>query len=878
MSSLAYHRTAIIAAVLALLATTLVLIAGPVSPAGAATTFTVNTTADTTDADTGNGVCADAGGMCSLRAAVMQANATAGADTIVLPAGTYTLALAGAEDAAAAGDLDITDDLTINGVGAPTTIVDAGGLDRVFQILGTTAASIAGITITGGSTGVGGGIHAVIAGSTLTLTNSTVSGNTATVAGGIYVASVTANLTGVTLSGNTGALGGAMRSFSTALTIDNSTIGPNNTSPTTGGGMTIDGGTATIRNGSVITGNDAVADGGGIHVAAGTVTIAGTEISANTADSNTDSVGDGGAVYAGGGTVTIDDSLIDGGNSAYDGGGVHVELGTVNINDTTVAENDATHWGGGIHTSGGTLAVNRSTLARNAAETTAGLHVAGGTSTVTNSTISSNTAAVNVGGVGVSGGTLSLVSSSVVFNTAVGIVGGIAVSGGPGALKATIVAENAATTSPDCLGVPTSNGYNLIGNDSGCTYPAGGTGDQVGTGASPIDPLLGPLQDNGSPDTHALLQGSPAINAIPNAACGVSEDERQVSRPQGGACDIGAFEATPATAVNDSYVVGTGTLTVNAADGVLSNDTDVEGDTLTVDNPGAASAVNGTLALAADGSFSYTPDSGFSGNDTFTYRAADGTGLSNVATVTIAAASADTVGLVDPGTGKWYLRNGAGAVTSFFYGNPGDVPFMGDWDGDGVATPGLFRQSDAFAYLRDSNTQGIADIRFFFGNPSDIPLSGDWDGDGKDTLSIYRPSEQRFYIINKLGENEGGLGAADYSFLFGNPGDKPVVGDWDGDGIDEVGLHRESTGFFYWRDTLDTGVADGEIFFGDPGDRFVAGDWGTVDGKDTPGLFRPSDVTFYFRHTLTQGVADSQFTWTGAGTSWLPVAGQFGLG
>jgi hypothetical protein len=496
---------------------------------------------------------------------------------------------------------------------------------------------------------------------------------------------------------------------------------------------------------------------------------------------------------------------------------------------------------------------------------------------VTNSTISGNTTAGagGAGGVATSAGTLELVASTVTLNTAAG-GGGVLAAAGTIDLEGTIVAKNTAPTGPDCLG-PTSSGHNLIGNDADCAYTPG-TGDQVGTAASPIDPLLGPLQDNGSADTHALLQGSPAINAIPNAACPASEDERKVARPQGSGCDIGAIEATPATAVDDSYMVGTGTLMVNVADGVLSNDTDVEGDTLTVDNPGAASAGNGTVSLAADGSFSYTPDPGFAGNDTFTYRAADGTGLSNVATVTIAVQAGDTVGLVDPGTGKWHLRNESGAVTAFFYGNPGDVPFMGDWDGDGVATPGLFRQSDAFAYLRDSNTQGIADIRFFFGNPSDIPLAGDFDGDGEDTLSIYRPSEQRFYIINKLGENEGGLGEADFSFLFGNPGDKPVVGDWDGDGIDEVGLHRESTGFFYWRNTLTTGVADGEIFFGDPGDRFVAGDWGIVDGKDTPAVFRPSDVTFYFRHTLTQGVADSQFTWTGAGASWLPVAGAFGLG
>jgi hypothetical protein len=55
-----------------------------------------------------------------------------------------------------------------------------------------------------------------------------------------------------------------------------------------------------------------------------------------------------------------------------------------------------------------------------------------------------------------------------------------------------------------------------------------------------------------------------------------------------------------------------------------------------------------------------------------------------------------------------------------------------------------------------------------------IPLAGDFNGDGCDTLSIYRPSEARFYIANELGENDGGLGAADSSFLLGNVGDKPV--------------------------------------------------------------------------------------------------------
>ncbi len=158
-----------------------------------------------------------------------------------------------------------------------------------------------------------------------------------------------------------------------------------------------------------------------------------------------------------------------------------------------------------------------------------------------------------------------------------------------------------------------------------------------------------------------------------------------------------------------------------------------------------------------------------------------------------------------------------------------------------------------------------------------LPLAGNFNGCGCDTVAIYRPSEARFYIITELGEDGGGLGAADYSFLFGDAGDKPVVGDWDGDGIDEIGLHRESSGFFYYRDTLTTGIADGQFYFGDPDDRFVSGDWGIPDGMETPGLFRPSNRVFYSRHSLTQGNADYEFTWTGAGSTWLPVAGRFDL-
>jgi hypothetical protein len=183
---------------------------------------------------------------------------------------------------------------------------------------------------------------------------------------------------------------------------------------------------------------------------------------------------------------------------------------------------------------------------------------------------------------------------------------------------------------------------------------------------------------------------------------------------------------------------------------------------------------------------------------------------------------------------------------------------MGDWDGDGVATPGLYRQSDGFVYVRDSNTQGVADREFFFGDPGDFPLVGDFDGDGRDSVSIWRASEARVYVINELGVDGAGLGVAEYSFEFGNPGDAPFVGDFDGDGVDSVGLYRESTGFVYFRNSLDSGAADASFFYGDAGDRILAGDW-DGDGDDTVAVYRPSEATVYMNFENEPGVAD----WSG---------------
>ncbi len=247
--------------------------------------------------------------------------------------------------------------------------------------------------------------------------------------------------------------------------------------------------------------------------------------------------------------------------------------------------------------------------------------------------------------------------------------------------------------------------------------------------------------------------------------------------------------------------------------------------------------------------------------------------LTAIAGAANAAPSDAGVGLFDPTTGEWFLRDPAsGATTHFYFGNPGDTPFTGDWDCDGNDTPGLRRSSDGFVYLRNSNTQGVADTQFYFGNPGDVPIAGDFDGDGCDTVSIYRPSEHRFYIINSLGSDGAGLGAAEVSFSFGAPGDKPFVGDFDGDGTDTVGLYRPNTSSVYLKNTHSGGAADASFPFGEHSDTPLVGAW--TGSADTIGVYRPSDGMFHVRYSNTAGAADASYEY--GYSKYVPIAGAFG--
>ena len=279
----------------------------------------------------------------------------------------------------------------------------------------------------------------------------------------------------------------------------------------------------------------------------------------------------------------------------------------------------------------------------------------GQTLTMTNSTISGNTADSFGGGIANAfNATLTMTNSTITWNTA-REGGGIMNFEGPISLKNSINAENTASSSgPDCSGDHTSLGYNLIGDGNGCEFQAA-TADQVGDGANPIDPVLGPLLGNGGPTfTHALLPGSPAMDAGDDAACPPA-DQRRVARPVDGdgngvaTCDIGAFEFAidpnflptafdqTVTTVADSPV----TIVLTASDwdtgdtlsfGIVS--LPAGGDLFEGGTASGEKIIAGDHVLIGD-TVTYKASFGFAGADSFEFTANDGTADSNVATVAI---------------------------------------------------------------------------------------------------------------------------------------------------------------------------------------------------------------------------------------------------
>ena len=287
----------------------------------ASTTILVTSPSDSLNTD----------GACTLREAVIAANkdvasgsgpgecpAGSGADTIVLPAGTYRLTRTdnGKEDSSSTGDLDIRSDIRFITEGGQVTINTGSGFkDRIFHVLSGNV-SISGVVLSGGNpSGDGGGIYNL---ANLTLERVTLSGNVAGGrGGGIYTAG-SLTLTNVTVSGNA--------------------------SKTSGGGLFNFGGNAGLNN----------------------VTIA-----ENTADSDANGSGEGGGLFNQA-TLTIEHSTLKGNSAGGRGGGIY-NTGSLKLNLTnaTVSGNTSKVDGGGLFNFGGNASLNNVTIAENTADSDA---------------------------------------------------------------------------------------------------------------------------------------------------------------------------------------------------------------------------------------------------------------------------------------------------------------------------------------------------------------------------------------------------------------------------------------------------------------------------------------------------------------------------
>ncbi len=537
------------------------------STAGGCALIQVTKTQDTLD-----GTC-DATD-CSLREAVIAANQTVEADTIVLPAGVYALRINGAsEDASATGDLDILGETTIEGAGADSTAIDAALIDdRIFHIpSGTGNFTLSGVTLRNGTTiFFGGALYSDIP-ADITLRDCAFAHNSATHGGAVY----------------------------------------------------LDNNHDVLVSDCTFDGNSVSNDGGAIYVStdggfASQVRIEDSSFSSNVADNN------GGAIYRQGDNddgelFELAATVVDGNAASNYAGGVYTESPTV-ITDSVIKNNIAARCAGMnqdlqagpmriertailgnvvifLNNNGGGACLKSVTeaseivdsiIANNSAGFGGGLYVERGSPpdngvlNITNTTISGNEAVVdNGGGLYIDDEALEVHLTNVTLadNESFTPPSNLLIFGSTNVTAVnTLIADGVGTD--NCAfftgGVLTSLGHNI---DSGTSCGLNGTGDLSST-----DPLLAALADNGGPTlTQALQASSPAIDAGDSAHCPTT-DQRGETRPT--ACDIGAFELTSC----GDGVVQTG----EACDGGDTCNTDC---TLKSDGNGSGSSSSGGCSL-----------------------------------------------------------------------------------------------------------------------------------------------------------------------------------------------------------------------------------------------------------------------------------------
>ncbi len=519
--------------------------------AAQANTYTVTNTTDS--------------GAGSLRQAVIDANSHAGADTIL-----FNSSLSG-QTITLSSQIALYDTTTVQGLGASNLTISGNDNNRVFYVHNTGSVidvTISSLTLTNGYyDGSGGAIFST--GVNLTLQDATVQNSYVSFYGGGVAAvdggdDVTIAINNSTIRNNTSDGGGGglyLSSGSGTVTVSNSTISGNVANSNGGGGAYLSllnsRGTILVEHSSVTgnsTGSASIDScGGGLYLTGGTTNLVDTQVS------NNYSSGAGGGTSAFQTNFIIDQSRVTGNTSNRVGGGLYSDKASFTMTNTTVSDNTAAVAGGGLYitnfyyagTGTGGVSIAGSTINNNSAGNAGGISLqsssasTGSDAIFTNDTVFGNSASGIGGGLyakNLYASTLTVESSTIVGNSATGAGGGVVIDSNINntvVLHDNIIANNTDDgTSPDAGGAFTAN-YNFIKDATGASLTGGNN-------TSGVDPMLGPLANNGGlTQTLRPLNDSPVIDAgDPAFTPPPSTDQRGAgfARVIGGTIDLGSLE------------------------------------------------------------------------------------------------------------------------------------------------------------------------------------------------------------------------------------------------------------------------------------------------------------------------------------------------
>jgi uncharacterized repeat protein (TIGR01451 family) len=385
------------------------------------------------------------------------------------------------------------------------------------------------------------------------------------------------------------------------------------------------------------------------------------------------------------------------------------------------------------------------------------------------------------------------------------------------------------------------------GSSTSCSGPIG-VPASLTTGTWYLGAIADPnnqvLESNKSNNSRAADSGTVAIRGN-TAALGVAKIHTGnfFQGQQGAAYTVtvsntsGATSTTGTVTVTDTIPTGLTLASMSGTGWSCSNNTCIRGDAL---NSGSSyPPIIVTVNVAASAPSQVANQAMVSGGGSASASASDVTTITTPGVSKVGIFRSGFFWLLDVDGNQQF--NSPPDRAFAFGGIPGDIPITGDWSGSGTTKVGVYRSSNGL-FLLDYDGDGqftAADKAYSLGvgtQPGDIPVVGDWNGDGRTKVGLFR--QGFFWILDTNGN--GTFDAGDQSFAFGGvAGDVPVVGDWNGSGTSKVGVFR--AGFLWILDTNgDHAVDAGDQVFpfgGIPGDVPVVGDW-NGDGRTKVGVFR----------------------------------------